>query len=91
MTSTASRLGITADERVIQSLVPTDDSEPDVLAASAPVLAPGRYRLHWHGKSVPDGDFSEGLMIQINEPQPGRVASDRIACVGERLRRVQGV
>ena len=39
---------------------PTRDSEPDVLAASAPALPLGRYQLHWHTKSVPDGGVSEG-------------------------------
>ena len=58
----ASRLYITAHGKVVQSLMPTGDSEPDVLAAAAPLLAPGRYLLHWHAKSVPDGDFSEGFI-----------------------------
>jgi len=56
----ASRLDITENGKVVASLVPTRDSEPDVLAASAPILAPGRYQLHWYAKSVPDGDFSDG-------------------------------
>ena len=56
----ASRLDLTANGKTVETLVPTGDSEPDVLAASSPVLAPGRYQLHWHAKSVPDGDFSDG-------------------------------
>ena len=58
----ASQLDITTDGKIVETLSPTRDSEPDVLAASAPLLAPGRYRLHWHVKSVPDGDFSDGLI-----------------------------
>jgi methionine-rich copper-binding protein CopC len=58
----ASRMDITEDGKVVEPLVPTRDSEPDVLAASAPELTPGRYQLHWHAKSVPDGDFSDGFI-----------------------------
>jgi methionine-rich copper-binding protein CopC len=58
----ASRLDIIADGKIVATLVPTGDSEPDVLAASSPVLASGRYQLHWRAKSVPDGDFSDGLI-----------------------------
>ena len=58
----ASRLNISREGKLIESLVPTGDSEPDVLAATAPLLAPGSYTLHWHVKSVPDGDFSDGTI-----------------------------
>jgi methionine-rich copper-binding protein CopC len=58
----ASQIDITKNGKVIESLTPTRDSEPDVLAASAPALAPGRYQLHWRAKSVPDGDFSDGFI-----------------------------
>jgi methionine-rich copper-binding protein CopC len=58
----ASRMDITENGKVVEPLVPTRDSEPDVLAASAPALAPGRYQLHWHAKSIPDGDFSDGFI-----------------------------
>ena len=50
----ASRMDITDNGKVVEPLVPTLDSEPDVLAASASELAPGRYQLHWHAKSIPD-------------------------------------
>jgi hypothetical protein len=60
-----SRLEILADEKVVASLAPTVDSEPDVLAGTAPLLAPGQYQLHWHAKSVPDGDFSDGLIRSV--------------------------
>jgi methionine-rich copper-binding protein CopC len=56
----ASQIEIIGSGKVVETLVPVGDSEPDVLAASAPALAQGKYRLHWHAKSVPDGDFSEG-------------------------------
>ena len=59
----ASRMDITENGKVVEPLVPTRDSEPYVLAASAPVLAPGRYQLHWHAKSIPDGDFSDGFIL----------------------------
>ena len=58
----ASRMDITENGKVVEPLVPTLDSEPDVLAASASELAPGRYQLHWHAKSIPDGDFSDGFI-----------------------------
>jgi methionine-rich copper-binding protein CopC len=58
----ASRLDIIANGKIVETLVPTGDSEPDVLAASSSVLASGRYHLHWRAKSVPDGDFSDGLI-----------------------------
>jgi hypothetical protein len=57
-----SRMDITENGKVVERLVPTRDSEPDVLAASAPALAPGRCQLHWHAKSIPDGDFSDGFI-----------------------------
>ncbi len=56
----ASQLNITANGKVVETLVSIRDSEPDVLAASSPLLAAGRYQLHWRVKSVPDGDFSDG-------------------------------
>ena len=58
----ASRIDITQNGKVVEPLVSTLDSEPDVLAASAPALAPGGYQLHWHAKSIPDGDFSDGFI-----------------------------
>ena len=57
-----SRLEVTANDKIIKTLVPSRDSEPDVLASSAPVLAAGRYQLHWHVKSASDGDFSDGFI-----------------------------
>jgi methionine-rich copper-binding protein CopC len=58
----ASRIEISNNGRIVETLVAIGDSEPDVLAASAPALAPGRYQLHWHAKSTPDGDFTDGFI-----------------------------
>jgi methionine-rich copper-binding protein CopC len=58
----ASQLDISSNGKIVAALVPTGDSEPDVLAAASPLLAPGHYQLHWHAKSVPDGDFSDGMI-----------------------------
>lgn len=57
-----SKIDITEGGKIVESLVPTGDSEPDVLATAAPTLPPGRYQLHWQVKSVPDGDFSDGFI-----------------------------
>jgi methionine-rich copper-binding protein CopC len=58
----ASRIEITASGRVVETLVPNGESEPDRLVATAPALPPGRYQLHWRARSVPDGEFSEGYI-----------------------------
>jgi hypothetical protein len=58
----ASQMDITENGKIVEPLVPTRDSEPDVLAASASALPPGRYQLHWRAKSVPDGEFSDGFI-----------------------------
>jgi len=58
----ASRMDITENGKLVQVLVPTGDSEPDALTASAPSLAPGRYQLHWRARSNPHGDFSDGFI-----------------------------
>ena len=58
----ASRLDVTANGKIAASLVPTEDSEPNILAASSPRLAPGRYQLRWNVKCVFDGDFSNGAI-----------------------------
>lgn len=58
----ASQMDIAENEKIVEPLVPTRDSEPDVLAASASTLPPGRYQLHWHAKSLADGDFSDGFI-----------------------------
>jgi methionine-rich copper-binding protein CopC len=58
----ASQMDVTENGKIVEPLAPTRDSEPDVLAASASALPPGRYQLHWRAKSVPDGDFSDGFI-----------------------------
>ncbi len=58
----ASQMDVTEDGKIVEALVPVGESEPDVLAASASALPPGRYQLHWRAKSVPDGDFSQGFI-----------------------------
>ncbi len=62
----ASRMDITENGKIVEPLVPTRDSEPDVLAASASALPPGRYQLHWHAKSVPDGGaaYLDGMLFR---------------------------
>jgi methionine-rich copper-binding protein CopC len=55
----ASRMQITMDGRVIQSLTPRLDSAVDVLFASGMAPAQGKYMLHWEARS-PDGDVSSG-------------------------------
>lgn len=55
-----SRLSITQGDRVLQTLRPVLRAEPNVLAASAPLLRPGTYELHWTVKSGRDGEVTEG-------------------------------
>jgi methionine-rich copper-binding protein CopC len=57
-----SKLDVSSNGKIVATLVPTRDGEPDVLASSSPVLAPGRYQLRWRVMSVPDGDFSDGFI-----------------------------
>src|SRR4051794_23976737 len=47
----ASRMSITADGVVVQTLVPRLDSAVDVLFASGQTPLPGRYLLHWETRS----------------------------------------
>jgi methionine-rich copper-binding protein CopC len=55
----ASRLEITQDGKAVTTLHPLLDSAVDVLFASGPVPAAGRYMLHWTAVSA-DGDGSSG-------------------------------
>jgi hypothetical protein len=57
-----SRIDILRDGHLVESLHPRLDSAPDVLFASSPMPAPGRYELHWIVKSVPDEDASDGMI-----------------------------
>ena len=56
----ASRLFITQNGRVVETLNPLLAAAPEVLFASAPVLPPGDYELHWSARSVADGSLTEG-------------------------------
>ena len=49
----ASQIEIISNGKVVETLVPVGDSAPDVLAASAPALAQGKYRLYWHRSRSP--------------------------------------
>ena len=57
-----SRLEILRDGRVVETLHPRLNSEPDVLFAAAPALPPGRYMLHWTVRSMPDQEVSDGTI-----------------------------
>lgn len=48
----ACQVDVTENGKVIQSLVPASDSEPDVRATSAPALPPGRCQLRWLANAV---------------------------------------
>ena len=56
----ASRLFITQNGQVVETLNPLLAAAPEVLFASAPVLPPGDYELHWSARSVADGSLTEG-------------------------------
>ena len=56
----ASRLFITQNGQVVETLNPLLAAAPEVLFASAPVLPPGDYELHWSARSVADGSVTEG-------------------------------
>jgi methionine-rich copper-binding protein CopC len=55
----ASRISITADGMVVQTLVPRLGSAVDVLFASGETPPPGRYLLHWETRS-PNGEEARG-------------------------------
>ena len=57
-----SRLEILRDGHAVELLHPLLDSAPDVLFASAPTPAPGRYALHWTVKSMADEETTEGMI-----------------------------
>jgi methionine-rich copper-binding protein CopC len=56
----ASRLFITQGGQVIGTLKPSLAAAPEVLFASAPLLAPGDYELHWSARSMAASDVIEG-------------------------------
>ena len=57
-----SRLGISRDGKVVETVPVLTDAAPEVLFGSAPQLAEGRYELHWAAKSAPDGEVTEGAI-----------------------------
>ena len=75
----ASRMDITENGKVVEPLVPTLDSEADVLAATAPELSLGRYQLHWHAKSIPDGMSRTGSSPSRSRGDLGRSDDFRLA------------
>ena len=56
----ASRLFITQGGEVVERLKPLLTAAPKVLFASAPVLPPGDYELHWAARSMADASITEG-------------------------------
>ena len=56
----ASRLFITQDGHVVETLKPLLAAASHVLFASAPALPPGGYELHWSARSMADGSVTEG-------------------------------
>jgi methionine-rich copper-binding protein CopC len=57
-----SRLSVTQGDHVMETLRPILRAEPNVLAASAPLLKPGTYELRWTVRSVRGDEVSEGSM-----------------------------
>jgi hypothetical protein len=52
----ASQMDVAKNGKIVEPLVP-----PAIASLMFwPRLPPGRYQLHWHAKSVPDGDVSDG-------------------------------
>jgi methionine-rich copper-binding protein CopC len=56
----ASRLEISQDGTLVESLHPLLDSAPTVLFGSGKALPPGHYTLHWHVGAATGGDVSDG-------------------------------
>jgi methionine-rich copper-binding protein CopC len=58
-----STIDITQNGKVVQTLHPRFKTEPNVLFARAPTLAPGKYAMHW---SVPAADGSTVYQGEIS-------------------------
>jgi hypothetical protein len=56
-----SRLEVMQGDRIVSSLRPLLDSEPEVLAASGPRPPAGDYQLHWAVKSTPESNIKDGF------------------------------
>jgi methionine-rich copper-binding protein CopC len=55
-----SRLIVKRGAEVVETLVPRLQSNPNVLFARAPSLAPGSYTLHWMVKTIQDAKIEQG-------------------------------
>lgn len=55
-----SRLTITRDGKLVETLHPRLDSRPSVLFARAPRLGAGDYMLHWNVISMQGADVTQG-------------------------------
>src|ERR1700756_979569 len=55
-----SRLMVKRGNDVVETLVPRLQSNPNVLFARAPTLAPGSYTLHWTVKTIQDAKVEQG-------------------------------
>lgn len=55
-----SRLLVKRGDAVVETLVPRLQSNPNVLFARAPTLAPGSYSLHWVVKTIADARIEQG-------------------------------
>jgi len=58
----ASHMDVTENGKSSSASSPPATASLMFWPASAPALPPGRYQLHWHAKSVPDGDVSNGFI-----------------------------
>jgi methionine-rich copper-binding protein CopC len=56
----SSRMEIVQSGKVVRTLIPRQDSAPDVLFASGEAPPPGHYTLHWQVRSPQDGLVTEG-------------------------------
>ena len=65
-----SRIFVKRGGEIVETLVPRLQSNPNVLFARAPTLAPGQYTLHWVVKTVADGKVEEGdVPFSISAPK----------------------
>jgi methionine-rich copper-binding protein CopC len=55
-----SRLLIKQGDRTVETLRPILEAEPNILAASGPLLQAGDYQLHWSAVSLLRGNVTEG-------------------------------
>jgi methionine-rich copper-binding protein CopC len=55
-----SRLLVKRGSETVETLTPRLQSNPNVLFARAPALAPGSYTLHWEVKTMADARIEQG-------------------------------